>query len=351
MDANIAQERESYHQEGHVQDLHGYSSNTSSRCSLQEAGPTFIDPWQDGQQRGVGGDATISYNEHTRRSSSKTAHSTSMPGTPTARTSSSSHRRIPIRSFSSRFVEDLPEFQPYSSLLGTNPTSPHRGRFRSSPAVSFVLRRRSNATNTSPLRTPSRSINGDSLHQVPAQQGGYTHVNEKLEKNKKEPQRWKPLLIASACVSIAAVATKSKAGSSNKQHPPEMGRAHSTHYASASHTGSTPIQASLLSRKPSKLKKRPPGTVRHEVLQSQRGSTYTEWRRSMVVEVSVDVSRRSSQRSKKSTASRAPSSSARTAATSSTIRRRLLGKRPRRNALTRICRSFLDTCRCRGGHS
>lgn len=337
MDSTTAtDERGSLHRSSYLtaQESHSSGSNHSESSQLGDM-PAFVDPWLPQSQSRPSDRSSDGHHATIVESSySSTAHSpsTSTPGTPTARRSSSSYRPIPVR-VSSRFVEDLPEFQPYSSLLGTN--SPHRRRFRSSPAVSFVLRRRSTATATAtatPPRTPSRSLNGETPR----------HPNN--EKHQKKQQKWKPMLLASACLSIAAIAIRSKQHSRPNDQP-EMLQNRNTFSRQVSDNR---FNQPLLARKPSKLKKRPPSTVPIPALQSRRGSTYNEWRRSMVVEISADVSRRSSQRSRKSTASRAQSSSGRTNRSNSTARRQLLRRGRSQSVFSRQCRRLFGLCGCRG---
>lgn len=365
-----------------------HSHTSSSSINLLDehpAGvvPSFQDPWHD---------ATSSSNEHNhqyghstpRRSSSHKIPS--IPGTPKARTStsSSSHFRI-LRSFSSRFVEDLPEFQPYSDITSTS-QAVHRRRFKSSPTVSLsALRRRSNATHVTtfsshPSREPASRSSNASGEDNPHQKS----TTDKNSANKRNVnQKWKPMLLASACLSIAAIASNSKAGQSsssstsrtNQHHyhydqpEPEMIQTNSRFFHRETHS-LTPQRnefydpsstTTIITRRPSKLKKRPPSTIPSSTLQSRRGSTYTEWRKSMVIEISADVSRRSSQRSKKSTTSRGgTSTSARTftsafsanGAGGGSGRRRLIGKESRgirrrdNGILRRLSRRLIGLLRC-----
>ena len=205
------------------------SCHTSSSSEMDDDVPTFLEPWQQSPSR------RISIVDPTINSPSSTAHSPrhSAPGTPTARRSSSS---IPFfrRSTSSHsssghlhnlsnateqqnhslFVEDLPEFQPYS-LFGFS--SPHRRRFKSSPTVSYILRRRSNATGTPPLRTPTRSLLGDTNNHHNGNSHAAISNRDGPDKHHKKKQRWKPLLLASAALSIASAATASVASRKDRQ--------------------------------------------------------------------------------------------------------------------------------------
>lgn len=345
-----------------------YSSASSSE--LNDDVPTFLDPFQHMQsspsRRVSGADAT-------NGNTSSTAHSIrsfSLPGTPTARRSSSSSNPFRrSRSSSSHgghlgndttnnhslFVEDLPEFQPYS-IFGSS--SPHRRRFRSSPTVSYILRRRNNAnTPTPPLRTPARSLSGDSSNAYAALPDGFVQASDRLPpQRKKKNQRWKSLLFASAVLSIASAATAQTSLRKRDQQPDMVqvgssGMGLDSAFSAQSNQAHSTYTNTTLSRRPSKLKKRPPKAAPNPALLTRRGSTYTEWRRSMVMEVSADVSRRSSQRSKRSTRSAAPSSSARTGASRHPRSKRELVQQKsgsRRSILQRCCRRLKAILRCSG---
>lgn len=280
-----------------------YSSASSSE--LNDDVPASLDPFQHMQSSPA---RRVSVADATNGNTSSTAHSIrsfSLPATPTARRSSSSSNPFRrSRSYSSHgghlgndttnnhslFVEDLPEFQPYS-IFGSS--SPHRRRFRSSPTVSYILRRRSNAnTPTPPLRTPARSFSGDGSNAYAALPDEHAQATDRLpaQRKKKKNQSWKSLLFASAVLSIASAATAQTSSRKRDQQPDMVqvgsnGMGLDSAYTTQPNQAHSTYTSTTLSRRPSKLKKRPPKAVPNPALLTRRGSTYTEWRRSMVMEV------------------------------------------------------------------
>ncbi|KAK9897509.1 hypothetical protein P389DRAFT_57862 [Cystobasidium minutum MCA 4210] len=344
-------------------------SASSSRDASDNDGPAFSDPWHNHQSSSPRMSSIVNAAPNTSSIAQSSPPSASDTGSVAARRSTSSIPFFLVRRQKRRgtassspssissgedngqlhnisstatagqnhslFVEDLPEFQPYS-LFGSS--SPHRRRFRSSPTVSYILRRRSNATTpsatTPPVGTPRRSLSHEASHN-----GAYAAIpnHSGTDRHQKKKQRWKSLLLASAILSIASAASPQASSRDKNWHKgesqPDMVQVgpsltgFPSSYGSAAHSASAPASKTALSRKPSKLKKRPPKTLPDPVLLIRRRSTYNEWRRSMVMEVSADVSRRSSQRSKRSTVSRAASSSARTGASRQSTSRRALIRR------------------------
>ena len=346
MDVNIAQG-------GASNSLHGHKQNPHE-CSRSARLNPFHEPWQVGQdglqyQPLASNSGTTGQGDTLRASDS--ISQTDVPGTPTAQTPSQKvHGRLLIlRSVSSRFVEHLPEFQPYSPTV----SSPHRRRFSSSPAV---VGKGCRANNTSPPGTIIKSSDAGKVHPTSAALRESASPTVETSEDKFS-RKWNTFLLVSACLGIAAFISNSKARLSSRQQDsavmqaqPSLRDTRSSRYgegqSSQSHTTTTAMPNVKLNS--SKLKKRPPGQIQSEILQSRRGSTYTEWKREMKSEVSANVSRRSSQRSQRSSSSRQTKSSTSTKTTSG---RQLLQRTKQCHFTRRVNKTFFGILRCRGGRA
>ena len=177
----------------------------------------------------------------------------------------------------SRFIEDLPEWKPYHLLSPT-----HRRRLRS-PTRSHAS---SNHSQRSHISTRRRCCGLESLIRPRiGRDGRKTKLRAKLRKGCRGSSQLDAGHGVFAQTKLGHVEQESHFGQHVEVTPP----------ARDAHLKEKLAMSRPIKRQPSKLKKRPPRSCA-----SLRGSTYSEWRSSMVLTVSADVSRRSSKRTSSS---------------------------------------------------
>ena len=203
----------------------------------------------------------------------RTTRSASQPTSPFVKARLSLQRQPP-----SRFIEDLPEWKPYHLLSPT-----HRRKVRS-PTRSFTSSKHSQKGS---IASRQRCCGlAELVRPRLSNDGRKTRPRAKIRKRRKD----KPVLVAQAQLSRAGASDPSRAaasvGEKQKEHISIEQISSRRDYALRNQTTDPAPK-----RKPSKLKKRPPRSS-----PSLRGSTYSEWRGSMILTVSADVSRKSSKR-------------------------------------------------------
>jgi hypothetical protein len=214
---------------------------------------------------------------------------------------------------------------PSSTSISPGPYTSERRGFKAT-AVAFARKGR-NSTNTTPPRTPSSNVLDVPPHNL------HAHF-QTLPKRRRS---WRTAFLAMPIEHTKLHGGEAQHAANRRPYQYDPAIPHSS-----------------LNRRRSKLQKRPPEDLPARRAAVPRMSTYSEWRRSMVMEVSADVSRKSSQRSKRSTLSRASSTAAFASATSNADgpKSGFARKNSRRKGykILKICRKIIMSCSRCGSH-